>query len=417
MITIKNIICSAVALFAFVCFTLSATVQAQLPPPPPDGGYPNENTAEGDGALSSLTAGMWNTALGFNALTSTTNGSFNTAIGDSALSSNISGGFNTATGVDALSSNISGGANTATGDAALASNTTGQENTATGTSALLTNTTGSANTATGLQALSSNTTGFFNTATGSLAMNYNSTGHENTATGVNALLTNTTGNDNTAIGLQALQGNTTGDNTIALGVNAGANLTTGNNNIDIGNFGMAGESNTIRIGGDVGVGYGSQTATYIAGIRGVPVTHGMPIGVNPNGQIGVKPSSARYKDAIRPMDKASEAILALKPVTFRYKKELDPESIPQFGLVAEEVAKVNPDLVIADDHGKPFTVRYEEVNAMLLNEFLKEHKNTEKLEATVASLVTTVKEQAAQIQKVSARLEASKPASQVVNNP
>ena len=202
-----------------------------------------------------------------------------------------------------------------------------------------------------------------------------------------------------------------GSNNIALGSLAGANLTSGDNNIDIGNSGAGAESNTIRIGDSA-----LQNRTFVAGISGIPVT-GTTVVVSGSGQLGVSPSSQSFKDEIKPMDKASEAILELKPVTFRYKHELDPEGISQFGLVAEQVEKVNPDLVARDNQGKPYTVRYDAVNAMLLNEFLKEHKKTERLEATVASLIATVKEQAAQIQKVSAQLEASKPAPQVVNNP
>jgi hypothetical protein len=415
-------------LVALACFGLSPMVQALLPPPPPDGGYPNENTAEGDGALFSVTGGAWNTALGFDALTSNTGGSFNTATGDRALTSNTTGNFNTATGTDALGSNTNGDANTAIGDAALASNTTGMENTATGASALLSNTTGFWNTATGLQALSSNTTGVGNTATGFLALNYNTigefntatgtaalfnntNGENNTATGVDALQNNTTGNFNTATGVLALNFNTTGNANIALGFFAGFNLTTGDNNIDIGNEGVAGESNTIRIGK-----VASQTNAYIAGIYGTPVARGLVVKVDSTGHLGTVGSSERFKTQIKAMDKVSEAIHALKPVTFRYKKEIDAEQTPQFGLVAEDVEKVNPDLVVRDAEGKVYTVRYEAVNAMLLNEFLKEHKKTEKLEATVASLITTVKEQASQIQKVSAQLEASKSAPQVVNN-
>src|SRR5207247_6105200 len=184
----------------------------------------------------------------------------------------------------------------------------------------------------------------------------NTSGAANTASGSLALGNNTTGSNNTANGDGALIFVTTGGNNIGLGVDAGLNLTTGSNNIDIGNPGIAGEANTIHIGTQ-----GTQTATYVAGIRGVPISGGVPVGVNSNGQLGVKPCSARYKRAIQPMDKASEAILALKPVTFRYQTELDPKGAPQFGLIAEEVAKVNPDLVVADDQGKPFTVRYEEV--------------------------------------------------------
>ena len=157
-------------------------------------------------------------------------------------------------------------------------------------------------------------------------------------------------------------------------------------------------------------------ATFIAGISGAPVMNGVQVMVSGSGKLGTMLSSARFKEAIKPMDKASEAVLALQPVTFRYKPDLDPDGIPQFGLIAEQVEKVNPHLVARDADGKVNTVRYEAVNAMLLNEFLKEHKKTEKLEATVASLIATVKEQAAQIRKVSAQLEASKPAPQVVLN-
>jgi prolyl-tRNA synthetase len=203
-----------------------------------------------------------------------------------------------------------------------------------------------------------------------------------------------------------------------LGTGAGANLTTGNNNIDIGNIGVAAEANTIRIGKKE-----TQTATFIAGISGKTASGGVAVYVNANGKLGTTVSSARFKEQIKPMDKASEAIHALKPVTFRYKQELDPEGIPQFGLVAEEVEKVNADLVARDDQGKVYTVRYEAVNAMLLNEFLKEHQKVQQLEATVAQqqrgmevLTAQLKEQASQIQKVSAQLELSKSAPQMVGN-
>jgi trimeric autotransporter adhesin len=202
-----------------------------------------------------------------------------------------------------------------------------------------------------------------------------------------------------------------------LGSSAGINLTTGSNNIEIGNIGVAGEANTIRLGA-----VGTQTATFVAGIAGVPIS-GRPVAVNSSGQLGIKPSSRRYKEAITPIDRASEAILALQPVSFRYKKELDPEGVPQFGLVAEDVAKVSPDLVTTDGQGKPFTVRYEEVNAMLLNEFLKEHRKVEELEATaveqrkaIQALTAGLKEEGAQIQRLSAELEVSKPAPQTVDN-
>src|SRR5438552_3085145 len=225
----------------------------------------------------------------------------------------------------------------------------------------------------------------------------------NTAEGDGALSSVTTGFSNTANGVNALFCNTTGSSNIALGVSAGQNLTTGNNNIDIGNPGVAAEANTIRIGT-----VGTQTKTFIAGISGAGVT-GVAVKVNAAGQLGTAPSSERFKDAIKPMDKASEAVLALKPVTFHYKKELDPDGTPQFGLIAEEVAKVNPDLVARDDQGKIYTVRYDAVNAMLLNEFLKEHSKVEELKKQVERLT-------AGLQKVSNELELRKPAPQTVLN-
>src|SRR5438034_1989817 len=256
-----------------------------------------------------------------------------------------------------------------------------------------------------------------NTAEGDRALFSLTTGLANTAIGYQALFSNTTGGFNTANGGTALYHNTTGSNNIALGDSAGLNLTTGSNNIDIGHFGHAGESNTIRIGTS-----GTQTQTFIAGISGAAIS-GTIVVVNGNGKLGVATSSERFKETIKRMDKASRAIHALKPVTFYYKKELDPDGVPQFGLVAEEVEKVNPALITRDADGKPYTVRYEAVNAMLLNEFLKEHRKVQELEATVAQqqkgmevLAAQLKEQAAQIQKVSAQLEVSKPAPQIVVN-
>ena len=316
--------------------------------PPPDGGYPNETTAEGDGALSSLTTGEGNTALGSNALNANTTGNNNTATGTNALRFHITGDHNTATGRAALVFNADGEGNTATGRAAMGDSTTGSENTATGWQALFNND-GFGNTATAAFALWSNTTGEFNTANGYLALYSNTIGYGNTANGLEALINNTTGNGNTANGLDALVNNTTGSDNVALGTSAGGALTTGDLNIDIANEGVAGEANTIRIGTR-----GEQTRTFIAGISGAPVA-GAAVKVNANGQLGVAPSSERFKAEIKPMDKASEAILALKPVTFRYKKELDPKGIPQFGLVAEQVAKVNPALVDRDGKGEIYT--------------------------------------------------------------
>ena len=264
------------------------------------------------------------------------------------------------------------------------------------------NTIGGLNIAVGFSALHGNTSGFRNTGVGYFAL-VSVNGTENTAVGSHALVGfGGSPNGNTAVGFAALFAGYGGLNT-ALGRHAGYNIS-GVNNIDIGANveGVAGESNTIRIGNT------DITDTFISGISGTTVASGAAVLVDSNGHLGTVTSSKRFKEDIKPMDKASEVLLALKPVTFRYKKEIDPAGISQFGLVAEEVEKVNPDLVVRDQEGTPYTVRYDAVNAMLLNEFLKEHKKTEKLEATVASLIATVKEQAAQIQKVSTQFEASK---------
>src|SRR5437870_571556 len=383
---------------ALACLGLGPAPKAFGVSPAPDGGYPNGNTAEGQNALFSLTSGSFNVAAGFQALYSNTTGNYNMAAGSHALFNNTAGSYNIASGYQALYSNNTGDYNMAAGFQALFTNTTGSSNVATGSQALVTNTTGSDNTAsgfqalysntigdhnmaTGFQALFSNTTGNFNTANGTEALFFNTTGVDNTASGFQALSSNTTGSDNTANGLDALFHNTTGARNIALGKAAGLNLTTGDDNIHIGNQGMMSDSGTIRIGVQ-----GTQTATFIAGISGATVAGGVGVIIDTNGHLGTVVSSERFKDEIKPMAKASEAILALKPVTFRYKKELDAKGIPQFGLVAEQVEKVNPDLVARDDQGKPYTVRYEAVNAMLLNEFLKEHRKVEEQEATIIRL-------------------------------
>jgi len=407
-----SLIALTLAAFAFV-------QSGEAVNPPPDGGYAGANTAEGQNALLNLTTGTANTAVGFLSLSALKKASFNTALGAGTLLVN---------GADE---------NTATGAGALLSNTVGNLNTANGAFALFLNTDGAFNTATGDRALFSNTDGSNNTANGATALSNNTLGTDNTADGVSALANNVTGNLNTAIGVSALFNNTTGSNNIALGFLAGDNVT-GENNIDIGAEGVADESNTIRIGTN-------QRGTFIAGIRGATTANanGISVLIDSAGQLGTLSSSRRFKKDIKPMDKSSEAILALKPVTFHYKN--DKTGTPQFGLIAEEAAEVNPDLVVRDDHGEIYTVRYEAMNAMLLNEFLKEHKafleeqrKVQKQEATIGQLKSTVaeqnatiaqqqkgmeavtarlNEQAAQIQKVSAQVEASKPAPQVVNNP
>jgi hypothetical protein len=311
---------------------------AQAVSPPPDGGYPGGNTAEGVQALLSRTNGQYNAALGFVSLRSLTTATLNTGVGAGTLALN-----------------------------------NGDENTATGAGALIDNTTGA----------------------------------QNTANGTFALLFNTTGSNNTAVGDRALQNNTTGDSNIAIG-QAGLNVTTGSNNIDINNTGVAGESNTIRIGG-------TQTKTFVAGIRGA--TTGLdvlPVLVDTNGQLGTLVSSERFKKDIQPMDNASEAVLALKPVKFCYKN--DSTNRPQFGLIAEQVAEINPELVVRDDKGEIYSVRYDAVNAMLLNEFLKEHRKVQEMEKAVGVLTAQLKEQAAQIQKVGARLEVDKSIPDLVAN-
>jgi hypothetical protein len=375
----------------FTCLALTSAVQAVTPAP--DGGYSNWNTAEGQNALFSLTTGASNTALG-----------------GQALYDNTTGGSNTATGFNALRNNTGGSGNTASGFSALFSNTTGPGNTATGYQALYRNTTGT-KTAAGYRALFSNTTGTGNSATGFQALHGNTIGTGNVADGSQALQANTTGNTNTAIGRQALYNTTIGTNNIAVGAYAGINVVGGSSNIDIGNRG-GNEANTIRIGVE-----GQQVKTFIAGIYGANAGTAQSVVVNSAGQLGVATSSKRFKDAIKPMDKASEAILALKPVTFRYKKDLDPDSTPQFGLVAEDVEKVSADLVGRDAEGKVYTVRYEAVNAMLLNEFLKAHRRIEEQNKRIDQLTAQLKEQAAQIQRVSAHVELQNMLAQaVVNN-
>jgi hypothetical protein len=313
-----------------------------------------------------------------------------------------------------LFSDTTGNFNTAVGAGTLVLNTA-DSNTAVGTAALLLNTSGEENVAIGATALFSNTTGTANTATGEEALHDNSMGLSNTADGFKALTRNTTGTGNTAIGFAALELNTTGNSNVALGPNAGESVTTANNVICIGNVPGANVSDTCYIGNIF-------TATSASGV---------PVLVNSNNQLGTATSSKRFKEAIKPMDKASEVLFALDPVTFRYKKAIDPKGTSQFGLVAEEVEKVNPDLVMRDREGKAYTVRYDAVNAMLLNEFLKEHKKVQELQATVAqqqkdfqaaiaklkeTVTTQLNEQAAQIQKVSAQLELNKPAPQTVLN-
>jgi hypothetical protein len=428
LIQLKNVTPLFLAVFVGVCLVLSPRAQAVSPPP--DGGYAGGNTAEGQNALLSRTTGGFNTALGWLSLRALTTGSFNTGVGAGTLVLN-SGDENTATGVGALLLNTTGGQNTANGALALFNNTEGVANTANGVQALYSNTTGGGNTANGALALLSNTTGDANTAIGYDALLNNTSGCCNTAMGSNAL-PNNTGFSNTAMGGGALFNNTTGSHNTALGESAGIGVLTANQVICIGTDGQD-VSNSCYIG---------QIYSNVQPIIGtdpdiVTITSGGRLG---RGNV----SSRRYKHDIKPMDKASEVLFALKPVSFRYNKEYDATQTLAFGLIAEEVVEVCPDLVGRNDKGQPESVRYEQVNAMLLNEFLKEHKafleeqrKVEEQEAAITQLKSTVskqegliaqqqkgmelltaqfKEQAALIQKVSAQFELGKPELRAVLN-
>ena len=335
-------------------------------------------------------------------------------------------GGNTAEGQAALLSLTTGGFNTAVGFFSLRANTSGSLNTAIGAGTLLANT-GDNNAATGAGALLSNTTGTVNTANGAFALFSNTIGIGNTAIGRQALFSNTTGSQNTAIGINALYFNTMGSSNVALGINAGTDVTTANN--------------VICIGADEH-GANLSNSCFIGNIRGVTTANAdaIPVLIDSAGQLGTMSSSRRFKHEIKPMDKASEAILAFKPVTFHYKS--DNTSTPQFGLVAEEVADINPDLVVRDEKGEIYTVRYDAVNAMLLNEFLKEHKKVQELKSTAAKqdmsitelkstvakqevniaqqqkkmelLTVQLKEQVSQIKKVSAQLQIGMPVQKMV---
>jgi hypothetical protein len=353
--------------FALVCFALVQNAQAVNPPP--DGGYPNGNTAEGTAALLSLGPnGFNNTAIGFLALRNTTQGDANTAVGAGALFSNRGQGQNTATGAGALF------------------NSNGEHNTANGAFALYTNSIGSGNTAVGSNALYNNTVTYANTAIGYGAL-FNNGGDFGTAGG------------NTAIGFEALYNNTTGNSNTAVGSNAGFAVTTSSNVLCIGTQGA-----------------NVDDSCYIANIWQQP-GGSQQVFVNADGKLGAQVSSRRFKDEIKPMEQSSEVIYKLRPVSFHYKPVIDPSRPSGFGLTAEDVDAVASDLVLRDKEGKPYTVRYDAVNAMLLNEFLKEHqafvegqRKVERLEKQVAALT-------AGLQKVSAELETNRAAPQTVRVP
>ena len=399
----KTLIQSFLAALLFLGLSF-ATPKALAVVPPPDGGYPNFTTAEGTNALQNLTTGAANTAAGWRSLFATSTGSFNTGVGAGTLTLN-NADSNTAVGTAALLLNTTGIENTAIGTAALVHNDTSQQNTATGAFALSNHISGNGNTAIGANALFTDVTGQINTAVGAgalFAVNNGFNGSFNTAVGAAALANNTNA-DNTAVGASALGSNTSGHDNTAVGVSALSGNTTGSNNIAIGapaaGQGVSTASHVIVIGTQGG---NNDNSCWIGQIFGASSPSGSAVFVDANDRLGTVTSSKRFKEDIKAMDKASGALFALKPVSFHYKKELDPARTSQFGLVAEDVEKVNPDLVVRDKEGKAYSVRYDQVNAMLLNEFLKEHRKVEKLEATVADL-------ARELRKVKTQVETNSP--------
>jgi len=421
-------------LLAFACFTASPMASARpVPTPTPtptatprlgeDRGNDN-SAAENVDALNINTSGRENTATGWHALSANTTGSGNTAHGSYALYSNTTGSWNVAVGDTALVNNTTGWSNIAVGDG-LTANTTGVENTAVGAAALESNTTGNGNVAVGAGALSYRTGASYqlqgaNTAVGYYALGYTGMeggtglgGDGNTAMGDRALEYNIDGSFNCAFGLLALGGLSDGIGNTAIGNRAGFGLLRDTGNVYIGEQEMARDPN-------------ESYHTYIHNINTTSVSGGSADTVTidlTTGLLGHLTSSRRHKEDINAMEKASETLYRLKPVTYRYKKEIDSNQALDYGLIAEEVAEVDPNLAIRNAKGEIETVRYHAINMMLLNEFLKEHKTfvaehgkVKELEAGLAGLLATVKEQAEQIQKVSAQLELRKPTQSLARN-
>ena len=343
-----------------------------------------------------LFAGRYAPAQGFNDITGGGNAIENTATGKSALSANVNGTYNTATGNYALEKNIAGSHNTATGFFALNGNTTGVENTANGYTALNFNTTGHDNTASGSYTTSRPTPSATRTPPSAPTRHRQHHRHrkrrrrhesaflqqvrlQNTADGFYALYLST-GSRNTAAGTRALNYLTSGEDNVALGYEAGYNVTTGTGNIEIGDQGDKADDETIRVGTQ-----GSQKQAFVAGIFGTTAAGGAPVVVTSTGQLGTVTSSVKFKRNIRDLGDAGDTLMALRPVTFQYKSEIDPTGAPQFGLIAEEVEKVAPELVVRDANHQPYSVRYDAVNAMLLNEVQQQHKLIAQQQDTLAA--------------------------------
>src|SRR6266550_1494665 len=422
-------------------FAAELTPNASGVTPPPDGGYPNFTTAEGLNALKNLTTGAGNTGVGWYSLFSDTAASFNTGVGAGTLALNTADN-NTAVGAAALLLNTTGFNNTGIGSTALLHNN-GGNNTGVGAGALTSNTTGNANTAIGVGALVSNIDGAGNTATGVLALSANQHSPSNTAYGFIALQNNTASN-NTAMGAGALHLSVAGGNNTAIGFNALGSEVTGISNVAVGSGALANAIHgfNIAVGADAGsavtsalgvIAIGSSGANvggscFIGNIRGVMTANAnaIPVIIDSFGQLGTMSSSQRFKKDIKLMEGTSGSVLDLKPVTFHYKN--DKSNIPQFGLIAEEVAKIDPDMVAHDKDGEIYTVRYDAVNTMLLNEFLKEHKKVEaqgreiveqkatisELRKEMATFNARLKEQDSKLQKVSAQMALEKPAPQTI---
>jgi hypothetical protein len=364
------------------------------------------NSALGASALSANTTGYGNSAFGYLALSANTTGVQNEAFGSGSLSANTTGIQNAAFGLAALATNTKGNSNSAFGYGALNANTTGIQNEAFGIDALIVNSTGNGNAAFGGGALAKNTTGGSssttggNSAFGNFALFANTTAGGNSAFGFGALTANSVGNDNVAFGAAALAKLTSGGGNIAVGNGAGGNLSAAeSNDIYVGNSGISGESNTIRIGF-----IGTQTAAFIAGISGQTSPNGVEVFVNGSGQLGTVKSSRRFKHQIADMGAESDVLMKLRPVSFYYTPELDDTQTRQYGLVAEEVAEVAPQLVIFDKDGTPQTVRYHFVNAMLLNEVQKQRQLVEEQRKTNEEQSGTIARQQEDIQDLAARV-------------